>query len=64
MQVNFRRALASFLFRLGETAEMSAVLHRLPEKWPQDVWCYVTNHDNRSGQLLVSWPLLCGTEQS
>jgi len=44
-QVNFRRALASFLFRLGETAEMSAVLHRLPLEWPEDVWSYVALAD-------------------
>jgi len=45
MQVSFRRALASFLFRLGETTKMSAVLHRLPEEWPQNVWSYVALAD-------------------
>lgn len=45
MQVSFRRALAAFLFRLGDTAEMSAVLHRLPEQWPQNVWSYIALAD-------------------
>ena len=45
MQVSFRRALASFLFRLGETAEMSTVLHSLPEQWPQNVWSYIALAD-------------------
>jgi hypothetical protein len=45
MQVSFRRALASFLFRLGETAEMSTVLHTLPEQWPQNVWSYIALAD-------------------
>lgn len=45
MQVSLRRALASFLFRLGETAEMSAVLHSLPEQWPQNVWSHVALAD-------------------
>ena len=45
MQVSFRRALASFLFRLGETDEMSAVLHRLPQEWPHNVWSYVALAD-------------------
>jgi len=45
MQVSFRRALAWFLSQLGETAEMSAVLHRLPEEWPQNVWSYVALAD-------------------
>jgi hypothetical protein len=45
MQVNFRRALAWFLSQLGETAEMSAVLHRLPEEWPQDAWSYIALAD-------------------
>jgi hypothetical protein len=45
MQVSFRRALAFFLFRLGETAEMSAVLHQLPEQWPKDIWSYIALAD-------------------
>ena len=45
MQVSFRRALAWFLSQLGETDEMSAVLHRLPEEWPEVIWSYVALAD-------------------
>jgi len=45
MQVSLRRALASFLFRLGETAEMSALLHSLPKQWPQNVWSHIALAD-------------------
>lgn len=45
MQVSIRRALASFLCRLGETAEMSAVLHSLPEQWPKSVWSHIALAD-------------------
>lgn len=45
MQVSFRRALAWFLSQLGETAEMAAVLHRILEEWPEDIWSYVALAD-------------------
>jgi hypothetical protein len=38
LQVNFHRALAAFHSRLGEHAVTAALLHRVIERWPQDVW--------------------------
>ncbi len=45
LQVNFQRALASFLFRLGETEQTAAVLHSIVEKWPGNIWGYVALAD-------------------
>jgi hypothetical protein len=45
LQVNFHRALATFHARLGERAETADLLHRVIERWPQDVWGYVALAD-------------------
>lgn len=45
MQLGFLRALAGFLFRLGETAAGEATLQGLVERWPEDVWGYIALAD-------------------
>lgn len=44
-QVNFGRALAAFLFRMGEVEQAAQVLDGVVEKWPAEVWGYVALAD-------------------
>ena len=45
MQVSFHRALARFLFRLGEVDNAAATLHTIVEQWPGNIWGYVALAD-------------------
>jgi hypothetical protein len=44
-QVNFRRALAAFLFHIGDVAEGEATLKAIVDRWPQNGWGYVALAD-------------------
>ncbi|HLL53243.1 MAG TPA: hypothetical protein VK447_06850, partial [Myxococcaceae bacterium] len=44
-QVNIRRTLAFFRFRLGDAGGAAAALHETVERWPGNVWGYVALAD-------------------
>ncbi len=44
-QQNFRRSLATCIFRLGRADEALAVLHAAVERWPVDAWGYIALAD-------------------
>lgn len=41
IQVNFREALAHFLFKQGRIEEGLSALHEIVERWPKNVWGYI-----------------------
>jgi len=45
MQVNFRRALADFLFRLDRLKQGEAILIENIKRWPSEVWSYIALAD-------------------